>query len=96
MEKGKSASEDAGPEGGWIVMSHIGWGGEQNTFYKGMETSPSIRVLKSLEGRFERESPKRTMSASGGSRPLQKYKALLRIVGRGVPRRLIKRLIMSL
>jgi len=26
-----------GPEGGWIVISHIGWGGEQNTFYKSVE-----------------------------------------------------------
>ena len=32
-----------GPEGGWIVMSHIGWGGEQNTEWK---PSPSKRVLK--------------------------------------------------
>ena len=46
-----------GPEGGWIVMSHIGWGGEQITLYKGVET--------------ERESPKRTISASGGSGSLQ-------------------------
>ena len=30
LEKGTSASEDAGPEEGWIVRSHIGWGGEQN------------------------------------------------------------------
>ena len=84
------------PKGGWIVMSHIGWGGEQNTFYKGMETFPSIRVLKSLEGKSERKSPKRTIFVSGRSRPLQKYKALLRTVGRGVPRRLSKRLTMSL
>ena len=27
-----------GPEGGWIVMSHIGWGGKQTTIYKGVET----------------------------------------------------------
>ena len=27
-------------EGGWIVMSHIGWGGEQTTIYKGVETFP--------------------------------------------------------
>ena len=40
------------PEWGWIVMSHIGWGGEH-------------------EGKPERESPKRTISASGGPRPLQ-------------------------
>ena len=29
-----------GPEGGWIVISHIGWGVERNTFYKGAETFP--------------------------------------------------------
>ena len=23
-----------GPEEGWIVMSHIGWGGEQNTLIR--------------------------------------------------------------
>ena len=28
------------PEGEWIVRSHIGWGGERNIFYKGVETSP--------------------------------------------------------
>ena len=37
-EKGMSVSEDAGPEGQWIVMSHISWGGEQNTPYKGVKT----------------------------------------------------------
>ena len=37
LEKGKSVSEDTGPQ---IVMSHIGWGGEQNTLYKGVETFP--------------------------------------------------------
>ena len=29
-----------GPEGGWIVMSHVGWGGEQNTLIKGVKTFP--------------------------------------------------------
>ena len=29
-----------GPEGGWIVMSHISWGGEQTTIYKSVETFP--------------------------------------------------------
>ena len=38
LENGMSASDDAGPEGGWIVMSHIDWGEEQNTLYKGVET----------------------------------------------------------
>ena len=33
-------SEDAGPQGGWIVRSHIGWRGEQSIPYKGVETSP--------------------------------------------------------
>ena len=27
-------------KGGWIVRSHMGWGGEQNILYKGVETSP--------------------------------------------------------
>ena len=40
LDKGMSASEDAGPEGGWIVVSHIGWGGEQITLYRGVETFP--------------------------------------------------------
>ena len=35
LEEGKSVSENVGPERGWIVMSHIGWGGEQITLYKG-------------------------------------------------------------
>ena len=47
LEEGKSVSEDAGPKGGWIVMSHIGWGGEETTIYKGVETpSTSRRLLK--------------------------------------------------
>ena len=28
-----------GPEGGWIVISHIGLEGEQNTLYKGVNLS---------------------------------------------------------
>ena len=28
-----------GLEGGWIVRSHIGWRGERNILYKGVETS---------------------------------------------------------
>ena len=36
-EEGNSTSEDAGPQREWIVMSHIGWGGEQTTIYKGVE-----------------------------------------------------------
>ena len=55
MDKGTSASEDAGLEGGWIVMSHIGWRGEQNTIYKGVETFPyqivGFYVLKLIVGK---------------------------------------------
>ena len=50
-----------GPEGGWIVMSHIGWGGEQTTIYKGVKTFPLQTRFKAL-----RESPKMTISVSGG------------------------------
>jgi len=38
LEEGKSANENTGSQRGWIVMSHIGWGGEQTTIYKGVET----------------------------------------------------------
>ena len=38
LEEEKSASEDTGPQRRWIAMSHIGWGGEQITIYKGEET----------------------------------------------------------
>ena len=29
-----------GLEEEWIVRSHVGWGGDRNIFYKGVETSP--------------------------------------------------------
>ena len=35
----RCATEDAGPQGGWIVRSHFGWRGEQSIPYKGVETS---------------------------------------------------------
>ena len=60
-----------GPEGGWIERSHIGWGGERNNLYKSVETSLYQMRFKNLEGKFERKSPKRTISASGGLRLLQ-------------------------
>ena len=47
LDERKSASDDAGPKDGWIVMSHIGWGGEQITLYKVWKPSPSRRILKS-------------------------------------------------
>ena len=48
------------------VMSDIYWGGEPTTIYKGVETFP-----KSIEDKLERENPKTTISASGGSGTLQ-------------------------
>ena len=40
LEKGTSASEDAGPEGGWIARSYINWRGERSILYKGVKNSP--------------------------------------------------------
>ena len=40
LEKGMSVSEDAEPRRGWIVRCHIGWGGERNILYKGVQTCP--------------------------------------------------------
>ena len=51
------------------MRSHISWGGEQNTLYKGVETSPWQMCFKNFKGKPERESPKRTISASGGLGP---------------------------
>ena len=39
-----------GPEGGWIVRSHISWGGERNVLYKGVEPLSSRQVLKTMRG----------------------------------------------
>ena len=36
----ESPARTLGPQEGWIVRSHIGWRGEQNIPYKGVETSP--------------------------------------------------------
>ena len=48
-----------GPKRGWIMMSHIGWGGEQTTIYKGVETFPYQTRFKALrgspEGKAQRE-----------------------------------------
>ena len=38
LERERIVSEDARPCKGWIVMSHIGWGGERNTLYKSVKT----------------------------------------------------------
>ena len=51
-----------GPERGWIVRSHISWGGEGNIFYMGV-----MRHFKNLEGNPERKA-KRTIFISGKQR----------------------------
>ena len=66
LDKGTSAARTLGPEGGWIVRSHIDCGGERNILYMGVESSPLQTRFKNLEGKLERESPKRIISASGG------------------------------
>ena len=43
-----------GLEGGWIVRSHIGWRGEQNIFYKGVETSPEKTRYKNSKEKAQR------------------------------------------
>ena len=54
------------------VRSRIGWrGGERSILYKGIETSPQQTCFKNLEEKPERESPKRTIFASGGLELLQ-------------------------
>jgi len=57
-----------GPKRGWIVRSHIGWEENRVFFIRGWKPLPSRHVLKTLnlEGKPERESPKRTISASSG------------------------------
>ena len=65
LERETSASEDVGARRGWIVKSHIGWGGERNILYKGVETSFLKAYFKNLEGKLKRESSKRTIFAGG-------------------------------
>ena len=38
-DTGRCVNEDSGAQQGWIVRFHIGWRGELNIPYKGMETS---------------------------------------------------------
>ena len=61
LEKGTSVNENVGSQRGWIVRSHISWGGEQSILY-----NKGVTHFKNLKGKPERESPKRTISASGG------------------------------
>ena len=55
-----------GLEGGWIVRSHVSWGGKRSILYKGMETSPMQTRFKNLEGNLKRKGPKITISTYGG------------------------------
>ena len=75
LEKGTSASEDIGPWTGVDCISHIGWGEDKTPSIKVWKPLSSRRVLKTLEGKPERESQKRTISASGGLGPLQWYQS---------------------
>ena len=54
-----------------FVRSHIGWGRERNILYKGVETSPLPTRFKNLERKPERESSKKTISASDGFKLFQ-------------------------
>ena len=40
IEGRKECQRGPWPRRGWIMMSHIGWGGEQITLYKSVETFP--------------------------------------------------------
>ena len=42
LERGTSASEDAGPEWEWIVRSHIGWREELSILHKGVKISSRL------------------------------------------------------
>ena len=50
LERGNSASEDAGPRKGWIMRSYIGWRGDETFFVKVWKSLPSRCVLKILRG----------------------------------------------
>ena len=71
LDTEQCASEDAVSPGEWIVRSHIGWRGKRNIPYKSVKTSPREDAFLKTEGKPERESPKRTISTSGGLRLFQ-------------------------
>ena len=48
------------------MRSHIGWRGERNIPYKGVETSPYQTRFKTVRLTAIRNEPTRTISASGG------------------------------
>ena len=48
------------------MRSHIGWRGERNILYKGVETSPLQMHFKIVRLAAICDGPKRIISASGG------------------------------
>ena len=57
--KERVSARTLGPEGGWIMMSYIGWGGEQTIIYKGVKTFPHHMHFKALRGSPKgKEKPK--------------------------------------
>ena len=68
---GTSTSKHTGPRRRWIVRSHIGWREKRSILYKGVETTSYKTRFKNLEGKSDRENPKRTISASGEVKLLQ-------------------------
>ena len=65
------ASGDVGPQGWWIVRSHIGWKEERYIPYKSVKTSPQQMRFKTVKLTAIRNKPKPTISASGGVGLLQ-------------------------
>ena len=65
------------PEERWIVRSHIGWAENETFFINAWKPPSRRRMLKNLEGKLERESPKRTVSASNRLWLLQLIYSLL-------------------
>ena len=57
-------------KGGWIVRSHIGWRGEQNNLYKGVEISPQQTYFKIVRLTSIRNGLKQTISGSSEFRLL--------------------------
>ena len=50
LEKGTSASEDAGPQRGWIVRSHVDWRRDKAFFIRMWKPLSNKRILKILKG----------------------------------------------
>ena len=64
-------SEDVGLQGEWIMRSHIGWRGERNILYEGVETSLQQTRFKIVRLTAIRNGPKWTIFISGWFELLQ-------------------------